>query len=73
MADWLQIRVSGISRYRNSSVKDVLTGRSMLDTDYNIQRVSLVFTPTDFIENYTVLQAEYVGNGTIVTDQVIRP
>ena len=71
LADNLQVRLSAITRHRDSYVKDALTGRSMVDTDYNVERLSVVYNPTPDIENYTVFQTEYYGNGTTVTNQVL--
>ncbi|ANI80098.1 TonB-dependent receptor [Sphingobium sp. EP60837] len=67
--DVLAVRLAGIDYHRDGYVRDSLSDRIVAGTmDYKVGRATIVFTPSDNIENVTLFQYELVkdfgGAGT---------
>lgn len=61
--DKLFLRVAGIASSNDGYLKDILTDISVGgNQDYEVGRATLVFRPSDAIENTTLFQAQYIHN-----------
>ncbi len=64
IADTLNLRLAAITRFRRGFIEDSYNGKSIEDSDFDVQRASLVFRPFAGFENYTMFQTEKVrGTG----------
>lgn len=71
IGDQLLLRIAGDRQVRNGFTHDVNTGRDYDDVNYWAGRISLIYKPTDRIENYLLfyfVNSHNNGTGTVVTD-----
>jgi iron complex outermembrane receptor protein len=65
VADKLFVRFSGERAQRDGFTTDLQSGKDLDNRDYWVERVSVVFRPTDYLENYLVADDSYSHtNGT---------
>jgi iron complex outermembrane receptor protein len=65
VADKLLVRLSGERAQRDGFTTDLQSGKDLDNRDYWVERVSVVFRSTDYLENYLVADDSYSHtNGT---------